>query len=168
MEFNATKTKFNAKLMLTNFSFLPQIKLSGACSLASALTCALVTVTTTVIHMSRLQALRECQYTQKTRTCTCSSALSEVSSDDMEDGVGVRFVFDATTDCSVVHGALYSCLRAVFGLSVAGVFVAVFSCMLVYQLLRFVEIKKFAENINLKFHFLSPTVTNVRRCIGNN
>lgn len=167
MEFNATKTKFNEKLMLTNSSFLPQIKLSGACSLASALTCALVTVTTTVIHMSRLQALRECQYTQKTRTCTCSSALSEVSTDE-EDGVGVRFVFDATTDCSVVHGALYSCLRAVFGLSVAGVFVAVFSCMLVYQLLRFVGIKKFAENINLRFNFLSPTVTNVRRCIGNN
>lgn len=117
------------------FRFL-QIKLSGACSLASALTCALVTVTTTVIHMSRLQALRECQYTQKTRTCTCSSALSEVSGDDADDGVGVRFVFDATTDCSVVHGALYSCLRAVFGLSVAGVFVSVFSCMLVYQLLR--------------------------------
>lgn len=86
--------------------------------------------------MSRLQALRECQYTQKTRTCTCSSSLSEVSSDDTDDSIGVRFVFDATSDCSVVHGALYSCLRAVFGLSVAGVFVAVFSCMLVYQLLR--------------------------------
>jgi hypothetical protein len=54
------------------------------------------------------------------------------------DGVddGVRFVFDATADCSVVHGALYSCLRAVFGLSVAGVLTAVFSCMLIYQLLR--------------------------------
>lgn len=48
-----------------------QIKLSGACGLASALTCALVTVTTTVLHMSRLQALRECEYTKKTRTCTC-------------------------------------------------------------------------------------------------
>lgn len=85
--------------------------------------------------MSRLQALRECQYTQKTRTCTCSSTISE--SDDGDDiGGSVRFVFDATTDCSVVHGALYSCLRAVFGLSVAGVFVSVFSCMLVYQLLR--------------------------------
>lgn len=48
-----------------------QIKLSGACGLASALTCALVTVTTTVLHMSRLQSLRECEYTKKTRTCTC-------------------------------------------------------------------------------------------------
>jgi len=123
-----------SKLNRIFFSKILQIKLSGACSLASALTCALVTVTTTVIHMSRLQALRECQYTQKTRTCTCSSTLSE--SDDLDDSSGVRFVFDATTDCSVVHGALYSCLRAVFGLSVAGVFVAVFSCMLVYQLLR--------------------------------
>jgi len=53
-------------------------------------------------------------------------------------GSGVRFVFDSTADCGVVHGALYSCLRAVFGLSVAGVLVAVFSCMLVYQLLRYI------------------------------
>ncbi|CRK96373.1 CLUMA_CG009790, isoform A, partial [Clunio marinus] len=130
------------------YSYL--IKLSGACSLASALTCALVTVTTTVIHMSRLQALRECQYTQKTRTCTCSSALSEMSGDDMDDGVGVRFVFDATADCSVVHGALYSCLRAVFGLSVAGVFVAVFSCMLVYQLLSHERKKMYWEQLELR------------------
>lgn len=47
------------------------MKLSGACGLSSALTCGLVTVTTTAIHMSRLQALRECEYTKKTRTCTC-------------------------------------------------------------------------------------------------
>ncbi|XP_070489808.1 transcription factor mef2A isoform X2 [Chironomus tepperi] len=128
------------------YSYL--IKLSGACSLASALTCALVTVTTTVIHMSRLQALKECQYTQKTRTCTCSSTLSE--SDDLDDSSGVRFVFDATTDCSVVHGALYSCLRAVFGLSVAGVFVAVFSCMLVYQLLSHERKKMYWEQLELR------------------
>lgn len=49
---------------------------------------------------------------------------------------GVRLVFDSLSDCGVVHGSLYSCLRAIFGLSVAGVLVAVFSCMLVYQLLR--------------------------------
>ncbi|KAG5676386.1 hypothetical protein PVAND_006226 [Polypedilum vanderplanki] len=130
------------------YSYL--IKLSGACSLASALTCALVTVTTTVIHMSRLQALKECQYTQKTRTCTCSSTLSESSDDIDETGSSVRFVFDATTDCGVVHGALYSCLRAVFGLSVAGVFVAVFSCMLVYQLLSHERKKMYWEQLELR------------------
>lgn len=49
---------------------------------------------------------------------------------------GVRYVFDSTPDCEVIHGALYSCLRAMFGLSVSGILVCIFSCMLVYQLLR--------------------------------
>lgn len=62
--------------------FIRQIKLSGACGLASALTCALVTVTTTVLHMSRLQALRECEYTRKTRTCTCYSIETGSLQDD--------------------------------------------------------------------------------------
>lgn len=44
--------------------------------------------------------------------------------------MAVRFVFDSSDECTIVHSALYSCLRAVFGLSVAGVLVAVFSCML--------------------------------------
>lgn len=56
--------------------------MSGACGLASALTCALVTVTTTVSHMGRLQKLRECEYTQKTRTCTCYPALSDSGGPD--------------------------------------------------------------------------------------
>lgn len=59
-----------------------KIKLSGACGLSSALTCALVTVTTTVLHMSRLQALRECEYTRKTRTCTCYSIETGSMQDD--------------------------------------------------------------------------------------
>lgn len=63
-----------------------QIKLSGACGLVSALTCALVTVTTTVLHMSRLQALRECEYAQKTRTCTCYSDLIESQVDRVDKG----------------------------------------------------------------------------------
>lgn len=114
---------------------LLQIKLSGACGVASALTCALVTVTTTVLHLSRLQTLRQCEYTQKTRTCTCYTVVLDPQTEtNINDDA--RFVFDSTADCSIVHGALYSCLRAVFGLSVAGVLVAVFSCMLVYQLLR--------------------------------
>lgn len=41
--------------------------------------------------------------------------------------VGYRFVFDSADECTVVHNALYSCLRAIFGISVAGVLVAVFS-----------------------------------------
>jgi hypothetical protein len=110
-----------------------QIKVCGLCCLVCALTCVLVTITTTVIHMNRLQTLRECVYTQKTRTCICYSVLleSHVHADDE-----IKFVFNSTPDCEVIHGALYSCLRAMFGLSVSGILVCIFSCMLVYQLLR--------------------------------
>lgn len=62
----------------------------------------------------------------------------------------VRFVFDASDDCTIVHSALYSCLRAVFGLSVAGVLVAVFSCMLVYQLLSHERKKMYWEQLELR------------------
>ncbi|XP_039965199.1 uncharacterized protein LOC120777762 [Bactrocera tryoni] len=129
------------------YSYL--IKLSGVCGLISALTCALVTVTTTVLHMSRLQALRECEYAQKTRTCTCYSDMIE-SQVDRVDKEGVRLVFDSLSDCGVVHGSLYSCLRAIFGLSVAGVLVAVFSCMLVYQLLSHERKKMYWEQLELR------------------
>ncbi|KAK6618530.1 hypothetical protein RUM43_013723 [Polyplax serrata] len=54
-------------------SFL--MKLGGLCSLSCAVLCVSVTVTTTVIHMNRLQTLRECLYTQKTLSCTCYSVL---------------------------------------------------------------------------------------------
>ncbi|XP_032593980.1 uncharacterized protein LOC6558831 isoform X4 [Drosophila grimshawi] len=128
------------------YSYL--IKLSGACGLVSALTCALVTVTTTVLHMSRLQALRECEYAQKTRTCTCYSDLIESQVDRVDKGV--RLVFDSLSDCGVVHGSLYSCLRAIFGLSVAGVLIAVFSCMLVYQLLSHERKKMYWEQLELR------------------
>lgn len=64
------------------------MKLSGACGLASALTCALVTVTTTVLHMSRLQALRECEYTKKTRTCTCYPMENNPQQEDNGTGGG--------------------------------------------------------------------------------
>ena len=50
----------------------------------------------------------------------------------------LRFVFANTPDCSVVHGVLYTCLRLMFGLSVIGILVSIFSGMLVYQILRFV------------------------------
>ena len=46
-----------------------------------------------------------------------------------------KYVFADTPDCEVVHGALYACLRALFGLSVIGILVSLFYGMLVYQLL---------------------------------
>nr|CAH7760227.1 unnamed protein product [Callosobruchus chinensis] len=127
------------------YSYL--IKVCGICCLVCALTCVLVTITTTVIHMNRLQTLRECVYTQKTRTCTCYSVLLEAhaTTDD-----AMRFVFDSTPDCEVIHGALYSCLRAMFGLSVSGILVCIFSCMLVYQLLSHEKKKMYWEQLELR------------------
>lgn len=59
-------------------------------------------------------------------------------------------MFDSLSDCNVVHGSLYSCLRAIFGLSVAGVLIAVFSCMLVYQLLSHERKKMYWEQLELR------------------
>ncbi|CAG9860764.1 unnamed protein product [Phyllotreta striolata] len=127
------------------YSYL--IKVCGLCCLVCALTCVLVTITTTVIHMNRLQTLRECVYTAKTRTCTCYSVILEAhaSADD-----GMRYVFDSTPDCEVIHGALYSCLRAMFGLSVSGILVCIFSCMLVYQLLSHEKKKMYWEQLEMR------------------
>ncbi len=47
-----------------------------------------------------------------------------------------HYSFLDTPSCAVIHGVLYSCLRAVFAASVVGILVCIFSCMLVYQLLR--------------------------------
>ncbi|XP_050293859.1 uncharacterized protein LOC126734326 isoform X2 [Anthonomus grandis grandis] len=127
------------------YSYL--IKVCGLCCLVCALTCVLVTITTTVIHMNRLQTLRECVYTQKTRTCTCYSILLEAQSSTDDN---MRYVFDSTPDCEVIHGALYSCLRVMFGLSVSGILVCIFSCMLVYQLLSHEKKKMYWEQLELR------------------
>lgn len=57
------------------FFFSQQIKLSGMCCLISAVLCVVVTVSTTVIHMNRLQTLRECLYQGSTKTCTCFAGI---------------------------------------------------------------------------------------------
>lgn len=123
------------------------IKVCGLCCLICALTCVLVTITTTVIHMNRLQSLRECVYTKKTRTCTCYSVLLEAQSNADE---GMRFVFDSTPDCEVIHGELYTCLRTMFGISVTGILVCIFSCMLMYQLLSHEKKKMYWEQLELR------------------
>ena len=48
----------------------------------------------------------------------------------------LRYIFAGTPNCEVIHGVLYSCLRGLFGISVIGILVSIFSCMLVYQLQR--------------------------------
>ena len=57
--------------------FLFQIKVCGICCLCSAVLCVVVTVTTTVIHMNRLQTLRECVYQVHTTSIvrSCSKKL---------------------------------------------------------------------------------------------
>lgn len=111
--------------------------------------------------MNRLQTLRECVYTQKTRTCTCYSVLLEAHTEP-DESIGSRFVFDSTPDCEVIHGALYSCLRAMFGLSVTGILVCIFSCMLIYQLLSHERKKMYWEQLELRCRSLyqHQTTTN--------
>uniref|UniRef100_A0A146KTR5 Uncharacterized protein n=1 Tax=Lygus hesperus TaxID=30085 RepID=A0A146KTR5_LYGHE len=144
------------------------IKLCGVCCLVCAATCVLVTVTTTVIHMSRLQSLRECVYTLKTQTCTCYSMLLENESERTDEGA--HYVFNSTPNCEVIHGALYSCLRAMFGLSVIGILVCIFCCMLVYQLLSHERKKMYWEQLELRCRYLygqprnQPVITPPQRC----
>lgn len=67
------------------------------------------------------------------------------------DKVGYRFVFDSADECTVVHNALYSCLRAIFGISVAGVLVAVFSCKYFNRLYTIFHTHK--KSVNFCKHF---------------
>ncbi|XP_043287628.1 uncharacterized protein [Venturia canescens] len=120
------------------------MKMCGSVGVVCALVCVLVTVTTTVVHMSRLQGLRECIYTERARSCTCyGSTQGRVLSDP-----GV--LFEETPHCEAVHGALYDCLRALFGVSVAGILACIFSCMLLYQLLSHEKKKMYWEQLQLR------------------
>ncbi|XP_015185255.1 PREDICTED: uncharacterized protein LOC107071078 isoform X1 [Polistes dominula] len=118
------------------------MKVCGSVGVVCALVCVLVTVTTTVIHMSRLQGLRECVYTARARSCTCYGAPQSKG----DPGV----LFEGTPHCEAVHGALYTCLRALFGVSVAGILACIFSCMLVYQLLSHEKKKMYWEQLELR------------------
>lgn len=55
---------------------------------------------------------------------------------------------DLTTDCGIIHGSIYSCLRAIFGLSIAGVLIAIFICLLIWQLLLHQRKKKQWEQLD--------------------
>ena len=66
----------------------------------------------------------------------------------------MRYVFAGTSNCDVIHGVLYSCLRGLFGISVIGILVCIFSCMLVYQLQRYLYNKNcFIYFYEITFHF---------------
>jgi len=122
------------------------VKICGCFCLLSSLLCVVVTVTTTVIHMNRLQTLRECVYQASTKTCTCFAGIMDPRSIDHD--ATLRYVFAAAPNCEVIHGTIYSCLRAMFGLSVIGILVSIFSCMLVYQILSHEKKKKYLAELN--------------------
>ncbi|XP_037082148.1 uncharacterized protein LOC119102800 [Pollicipes pollicipes] len=126
------------------FSYL--IKLSGGCCLLSAVLCVVITVTTAVVHINRLQTLTECVFAKSLRTCTCFAGRLQAHLDADE----VSYVFGAVPNCEVIHGALFSCLRALFGLSVIGALVCIFSCMLVYQLLSHERKKMYWEQLEMR------------------
>ncbi|CAB4061884.1 unnamed protein product [Lepeophtheirus salmonis] len=88
------------------------IKICGAFCLLSALVCVVVTVTTTVIHMNRLQTLRECVYQGSSKTCTCFAGI--LLDPTIHHDATLRYVFANAPNCEVIHGILYSCLRAMF------------------------------------------------------
>lgn len=77
------------------------------------------------------------------RSCTCYGAPQGRGGDP-----GV--LFEGTPHCEAVHGALYACLRALFGVSVAGILACIFSCMLVYQLLSHEKKKMYWEQLELR------------------
>ena len=63
------------------------MKLCGCLCLVSAVLCVVVTVTTTVIHMNRLQTLRECVYQAATKTCTCFAGIIDPITQDSESAM---------------------------------------------------------------------------------
>ena len=124
-----------------------QIKICGCLCLGCAVLCVVVTVTTTVIHMNRLQTLRECVYQSGLATCTCFPV-------DFAGHAPSGVVFAGVSGCHVVHGVLYSCLRALFGVSVVGILVCIFSAMLVYQLLGHEKKKEYWAQLEARCRYL--------------
>ncbi|XP_076334279.1 uncharacterized protein LOC143238171 [Tachypleus tridentatus] len=136
------------------------IKLAGGCCLICALLCVVITVTTTVVHMNRLQTLHKCVYTPMAKTCTCVSAIPDPGASSETP----RFVFNNTPNCDVVHGSLSTSLRVLFGLSVIGILICIFSSMLVYQLLSHEKKKIYWEQLELRRRFIYARHANHPLC----
>ncbi|XP_064471343.1 uncharacterized protein LOC135385765 isoform X2 [Ornithodoros turicata] len=126
------------------------VKFAGGCCLTCVLLCVVITVTTTVVHMNRLQTLHKCDYSSKDKACMCLSAIGDAAAQEGEH----QLVFNNTPNCDVVHGSLYGCLRALFGLSVVGILVCIFSSMLIYQLLSHERKKLYLEQLELRRRLL--------------
>ncbi|CAL1296503.1 unnamed protein product [Larinioides sclopetarius] len=134
------------------YAFL--LKMTGGCCLVCALLCVVITVTTTVVHMNRLQTLHECVYTPQSKTCMCVSAVGDHNAQESGNIGAHRFVFNNTPNCEVVHGSLYSCLRALFSFSVLGILLCIACSMLIYQLLSHEKKRLYWEQLELRRRFL--------------
>lgn len=60
-----------------------------------AVVCVVITVTTTVVHMNRLQTLRECVYNARGRSCTCFTGSS---SGGVQQTAGIVPIIDPAHD----------------------------------------------------------------------
>ena len=76
------------------------VKVCGCFCLLSALLCVVVTVTTTVVHMNRLQTLRECVYQASTKTCTCFAGIMDHRSLDHDGRSPNNHMKDTEIDIS--------------------------------------------------------------------
>lgn len=130
--------------------FIFLMKICRICCIVTPVACMYITITTTVVHMNRLQGLRQCIFTLKTCTCTCYTIPLDSETEHTEPGT----IFKNTPGCQVVHGILYSCLRALFGLSVFGVLVCIFCCLLVYQLLSHERKRNYWCQLEMRCRYL--------------
>lgn len=132
------------------------IKISGAFCLICALICVVTTVTTTVIHLNRLQNLQGCEYTASSSTCICMTGSAITGSNDPSvqvTGHSSHYAFQNIPNCDVVHGSLNTCLRALFGVSVFGILISIFTSMLVYQLMSHEKKRKYLEQLESRRRF---------------
>jgi hypothetical protein len=70
--------------------------------------CVVITVTTTVVHMNRLQTLRECVYNARGRSCTCFTGSSSgigggvANVNGQQQPAGIVPIIDPTHDQGIV------------------------------------------------------------------
>ena len=62
-------------------------------------------------------------------------------------------IFYGVSNCQLIHSLLFSCLRALFGLSVVAILICICSLMLVYQLLSHQKKKKYLQQLEIRRRF---------------
>ena len=72
-----------------------------------------------------------------------------------------HYVFQDTPNCDVINGTLYFCLRILFGISVFGILLCIFTSMLVYQILSHERKKKYLQHIEIRRQYQYPNLRRV-------